>query len=531
MLLNGRRDSHLDIDIIITTDRTMMTDHHGKEFLGFMATGPSIGLPEFLWRYICCPKPKVDEYGRPIVAPYGLRKVEALMIDHGFKASVIDPDYIDRYIDNAKVLMVGHHDYFAFGPPSSEWWLITRKDPVNRKSFIEFMSNPAIKRAKKRGLKIVAGGPAAWQWFWEPELWDRFGVDLVIDGEVELVLPNLVEKLINGERVPKYVFVGAEDYPDIDRIPDIKYASVNGLVEIMRGCPRGCSFCSVTFKTLRHYPIEKIIREVKTNVRYGIRHGLLHSDDVLLYGTMDVIPKPDPLLKLHEEVLKHYRTIAWSHASLAAIVVAEREYRLMSRLTDLIYSKGEQEYLGVEVGLETGSPRLAKIIMPAKAAPFSVEEYPDVAEEAFAIMHDLNIIPAATFILGLPGEVEDDVIRTLELLDRLKNYRSILVPMIFVPLGALKAKSAGIKGLKLTRSHIEVMKKALWHSVYWSDRILKEFYLKGPKYMPLRLMLKAFISFIKWKVGQIEKEISNLEEVTLAITDLQEAQVKAVAQS
>jgi hypothetical protein len=29
------------IDIILTTDRTMMSNHHGKEFLGFMATGPA----------------------------------------------------------------------------------------------------------------------------------------------------------------------------------------------------------------------------------------------------------------------------------------------------------------------------------------------------------------------------------------------------------------------------------------------------------------------------------------------------------
>jgi hypothetical protein len=104
-------------DIIITTDRTMMTDHHGKEFIGFMATSPSVGLPELLWMYLCCPKPKVDRYGRPLVAPYGLRKVEAKLLESGFNAAVIDPDYIDRYVENAKILMVGHHDYFAFGPP------------------------------------------------------------------------------------------------------------------------------------------------------------------------------------------------------------------------------------------------------------------------------------------------------------------------------------------------------------------------------------------------------------------------------
>ena len=109
----------------------MMSNHHGKEFLGFMTTGPAYGLPEFIWKWVCMPKPKVDEYGRPLEAPYGLRKIEAALKDAGFNAEVIDPDYIDRYIDQAKAILIGHHDYFALGPPSSEWRVITKKEPVN----------------------------------------------------------------------------------------------------------------------------------------------------------------------------------------------------------------------------------------------------------------------------------------------------------------------------------------------------------------------------------------------------------------
>ncbi|HDN75945.1 MAG TPA: radical SAM protein, partial [Acidilobales archaeon] len=92
-------------DFILTTDRTMMSDHHGKEFIGFLATGPSYFLPESLWYYICCPKPKVDSEGKPVVAPYGLRKVEASLIDSGFKAAIIDPDYIERHVRGAKAVL------------------------------------------------------------------------------------------------------------------------------------------------------------------------------------------------------------------------------------------------------------------------------------------------------------------------------------------------------------------------------------------------------------------------------------------
>ncbi|MEM3254669.1 MAG: hypothetical protein QW765_06340, partial [Fervidicoccaceae archaeon] len=63
-------------DVIITTDRTMMSNHHRKEFLGFVSTGPPIALPEKLWLWISSPKPKIMKDGEPLEAPYGLRKVE-----------------------------------------------------------------------------------------------------------------------------------------------------------------------------------------------------------------------------------------------------------------------------------------------------------------------------------------------------------------------------------------------------------------------------------------------------------------------
>ena len=40
-------------EVVITSDRTMMSNHHGKEFIGFMATSPAIGMPERLWMRIC----------------------------------------------------------------------------------------------------------------------------------------------------------------------------------------------------------------------------------------------------------------------------------------------------------------------------------------------------------------------------------------------------------------------------------------------------------------------------------------------
>jgi radical SAM superfamily enzyme YgiQ (UPF0313 family) len=97
----------------------------------------------------------------------------------------------------------------------------------------------------------------------------------------------------------------------------------------------------------------------------------------------------------------------------------------------------KQDWWGVEIGIETGSVEIAKKIMPAKAHPFKAEEWPDVVRNGMGIMHDNMLVPACTLIVGLPEEKPDDVLKTMELLDDLKDCRSLIVPLFFVPLGRL----------------------------------------------------------------------------------------------
>ncbi len=496
-------------DFILTTDRCLMTNHHGKEFLGFLGTGPAVGVPESVWKYIACPKMKVDSLGRPWQAPYGMRKVEAKLIDEGFSAAIIDPDHLNKHLSTAKALMFSHHDYFGYGPPSSTWWAITQKEPLNRRSFQALMNKPEIKEAKARGMKLLVGGPSTWQWLWTPEAIESLGVDSFVDGEGEKVVVKLAQKILDGEPLPKYVYVSGDDVPDVDDIPEIKGASVNGMIEVMRGCARSCRFCSVTLRPTRYYSLEKIEKELQVNVKNGLRHGVIHSDDILFYGATGIFPRPEPLIRLHKLVKKYYRSIAWSHASLAAIKYSEEKYGLITKLGEIIYDD-DQQYIGVEVGIETGSTRLAKEIMPAKSAPFKPEEYPEIVQDAFGIMHEKHIVPAGTMIVGLPEEKEEDVIRTVELVDNLKQYRSILVPMFFVPMGMFKNKNwfrDWRQQAKLSPAHIELYKKVFWHDIYWAQDILNSFYLKGPLYAPVRLGLKMFLRASKRKMKEVEEWI------------------------
>ncbi len=482
------------VEFIITTDRSMMTDHHGKEFIGFMTTGPPYKVPERIWNWVCMPKPKVDKYGRPEQAPYGLRKIEAALQNAGFDAWVIDPDHVHKHLKNAKAILIGHHDFFALGPPSSEWWIVTGQEPVNSRSFRRFMEGKAMKKARERGIKVVVGGPAAWQWLWKPEFVEKWKVDCIVDGEGEKVVVELAQRILDGKPLPLYVFVGPGEVPSLEEIPAIRAPSVNGLVEIMRGCPRGCKFCSVTLRPLRFYTLEMIEKELRVNTQAGVKDGIIHSEDVLLYRADGVIPQPKPLLELHELVFEYYEKIAWSHCSVASLLCAEEKHRLISKLMDIILS--HQDFLGVQIGIETGSPKLARKIMPAKAAPYPPERWPELVEEAFALMHEKRIIPAATLLIGVPGEDDEDILRTIELVERLRSYRSLIIPMYFVPMGAFKDRDWYRKE-EITGVRRELMALCLKHSLKWAVDILDKFYIKEWYLLPVKLFIRGLLWLYK----------------------------------
>ena len=176
------------------------------------------------------------------------------------------------------------------------------------------MENPAIRRAKRQGLKIIIGGPGVWQFQYKPDFVEKYGIDCIVDGEAEKVIGKLVQAALRDEELPKYYEVSVKETPGLDEIPDIMAPSINGLIEIGRGCPRGCKFCSVTLRPLRWYPYEKIMREISVNMESGYTAGAcLHAEDVMLYGSSNTMPKDEKLLRLHELVVKKCEGLSLIH--------------------------------------------------------------------------------------------------------------------------------------------------------------------------------------------------------------------------
>jgi radical SAM superfamily enzyme YgiQ (UPF0313 family) len=197
-------------------------------------------------------------------------------------------------------------------------------------------------------------------------------------------------------------------------------------------------------------------------------------------------------------VLKKVDGISWSHCSLAAVASAPK---LFSKLSETILQK--QTWWGAEVGIETGSPEVAKKIMPAKAYPFKAEDWHDVVVNGMGLMHDNKLVPACTLIVGLPDEREEDVIKTMDLVADLKEMRSLIVPLFFVPLGKLKSED-WFNDTKLSNLHKQLLIQCAEHDFRWVDNLL-DWSFSGKWYSGImKDFYKGFSAIAKHKVRQIE---------------------------
>ncbi|MDI9644111.1 MAG: radical SAM protein, partial [Candidatus Verstraetearchaeota archaeon] len=400
---------------------------------------------------------------------------------------------------NTRVLCITEIDPLGIGPATSTFKQLFGGSAYMELKFKEILDNPAVRQYKPR---IIVGGAGAWQ-LEGAEVRRALGVDCVVIGEGEGVLPSLVGEALNGAQLPEVVHSQAVD---ASAIPVIQGGSVDGIVEIARGCGRGCSFCLPTLQRFRCLPIEHILREVELNLRYG-RSPLLHAEDVLRYKAKGYEINGPAVRELFESVrrIPGVEGIGVSHFALSSVASAPD---LVEEISTIIAPVEKSDWMGVQVGLETGSPKLIKNLMAGKAKPFTPEEWPEMVENAFQILKENNWVPVSTIIIGLPGETDEDVQHTIDLVSRLKHYKSLIVPLFMVSEGGLKGVSQSFALDRMTRKQGELFLKCWEHNLDWAEVLIKGFFVtkrSGVGY-GLKLVLSYGIKQARKLIHRCQKE-------------------------
>ncbi len=476
--------------IVLTADRTLMSEYNGGMFLGFSACVPHGIIPDKLYFSLFCPSVPVNKDGSAKYAPCGTRKIEATLLNSGFNREdiiVAHPEHLDKVIgSNTKILCITENDPLGMGPATSTFTQLFGGEAYMTAKFKEILNHPAVQKYKPR---IIVGGAGAWQ-LEDAEMRKTLGIDCVVIGEGEKVVNSLFNEAAIDVPLQGVVYGPVVEEPDI---PIIQGGTIDGIIEIARGCGRGCAFCLPTLQHYRCLSIESILKEVDVNLKFG-RSPLLHAEDVLRYKAKGFEVNKPAVKELFERVYHHpgVKSIAISHFALSSVASAPD---LIEDLSAIIEVGEGSAWMSGQCGIETGSPKLIRNLMAGKAKPFAPEEWPKVVEDAFHILNENNWVPLATLIIGLPGEEDEDVQLTMDLVTRLRECKSLIVPLFMVSEGGLKGKATSFTIDKMTRKQGELFLTCWGQNLGWSDTFLKEYFFTkgGGKGYGLRLVFSYAI--------------------------------------
>lgn len=486
--------------VVLTADRTLMSDYNGGIFLGFSACFPKGVMPDQLYFTLFCPPIPANKDGSAKFAHCGTRTVEAILLDNGFSSDeviVAHPEHLNKVIgSNTKVLGLTAEDPLGIGPATSTFTQLLGGEAYMAIKFRELLNHPYIKKYRP---KVIVGGSGTWQ-LEDKEVRRRLGIDCVVIGEGERIVPRLFREAVDGKLIPSVVYGEAAEP---NEVPNIRNPTINGIVEIARGCGKGCEFCSLASSRFRSYPLEHILKNIEVNIRSGRSTPILHAEDVLRYKSKGVEINREAVAELFKTVksLPGIEFVDVSHFTVSSIKSAPNLIEEISNILDL---GGEQIFLGGQVGIETGSPKLIQKLMPGKCTPFKTEDWPSLVIESFEILSKNYWVPAATLMLGLPGETLKDVELSIELVKGLRKFKSLIVPLFFVPTGTFKGKEVFDFG-KLTQSHKELMKVCWQHNSDWTLQLYDEYAKMYIKNKIRRAAIRRFIKLFSLKLLKIIK--------------------------
>ena len=429
--------------IVLTASATEMSDFFNNPFIAFVGGFGKGPIPLSYVRKTLYPHRAKRADGQASYVPYGLRKVESILLEGGFSPddiAVSYPEDLDLFIGpNTKVVGISSMDPTGMGYVSKTYSsIVGGGEPMNRIEFKKLVTHPAIKKYKP---KIIVGGYGSWQ-LERQHISESYGVDCVLMGGRPGPIVELFKKVINGEPIPRIAKAdeSLDNWNYNEEMPLTKNVAIHGAVEISKGCGRNCQFCTPTMQHKIDVPLEKIMREVALSTAQGSDHITLITEDLFIYGSTDkkFIPNREAVVKLVSSVAKYpgVKSIQAAHMSLAPVW---HDPLMIKQLAEVLiekswYSFGKKPIITSETGIETGSPRLMKKYMAGKMLPFKPEQWQDVVTNAFGILNDNDWYPLATLIIGLPDEKEEDMLQTLELMDKLKDFNAFYVPLFFVPL-------------------------------------------------------------------------------------------------
>ncbi len=257
----------------------------------------------------------------------------------------------------------------------------------------------AFKAKQNRRVLLLAGGPHPTG---DPEGTLRMGFDAVVRGDGETGLPEFCRTLLSG-KLKSGLVVKAGPISNLDlSLPLSAHTAFVPPLEITRGCFHGCTFC----QTRGRRPLHRSLASVEYYLDGLVRMGFLFRAGFICPSGFEFgASKPGGApVEILEMLLSAAKSKGIRHLEYA---IFPSEVRPNTVTPDFL--KCIRKYCSnkkITLGAQSGSSGALLEIKRGHTM--------DDTERAAALIRDHGFRPQLDFIIGFPGETEEDQMRTLE---------------------------------------------------------------------------------------------------------------------
>ncbi|RJQ47110.1 MAG: tRNA (N6-isopentenyl adenosine(37)-C2)-methylthiotransferase MiaB [Gammaproteobacteria bacterium] len=327
----------------------------------------------------------------------------------------------------AEVLARSHGLQLTGSPEQADVLLLNScsiREKASEKLFSDLGRWRELKQARP-GVVIGVGGCVASQ---EGENIRRRApyVDLVFGPQTLHRLPQMLNTRL--ERRQAVVDVSFPEIEKFDHLPAPRADGPSAFVSIMEGCSKYCSFCVVPYTRGEEVsrPLRDVLNEIEQLAAQGVREVTLLGQNVNAYRGMMADGDAADLA-----LLIHY---------VAAVPGIERIRYTTSHPVEfsdsLIQAYAETPKLAnhLHLPVQSGSDRILSLMKRGH----TVLEYKSRIRKLRALRPDISI--SSDFIVGFPGETDDDFAATMRLIEEIgfdQSFSFIYSPRPGTPAASL----------------------------------------------------------------------------------------------
>ena len=325
------------------------------------------------------------------------------------------------------------------------------RDKAKQKVYHEVGRVKKLYLNKKKPIVIIAGCVAQAE---NQEILKREPyIDIVIGPQSYHKINKILTNFNSKEKIEETDFDTIQKFVYFDKIRN-NNSKVSSFLTIQEGCDKFCNFCVVPYTRGPEYsrPMKIVIKEAEFLIKNGAKEIILLGQNVNAYqdGRNKLSNLIIELEKIPEIQRIRYTTSHPKDMTEDLIDI----YKYSKKLMPLIH-----------LPVQSGSDKILKLMN----RKHTIKEYLEICEKLKKINPYLEF--SSDFIIGYPGENEQDFKDTLELVKKIKFINSY--SFIFSPRPGTKAGNSRLTNKKLSLERLEIIQSLLFRNQLKKNKSLE----------------------------------------------------------